>query len=197
MKHSHETAIVFLLGYPGMGKRTVGDALATLIDAVLLDNARINGLLLEPFRWDGVAPLPTEIWDRVTPVRHALFGVIEDLAPASNSYVFTNALEDEESSTEHYNSIKSLAARRESLFLAVQLDCDIDVQVSRIDNPDRIALRKGADPPGYRWHRQNVKLFEPPIEDRFDIDTTDTSPQENAELIRTELVQRGFTAPGG
>lgn len=196
MKGIYDTAIVFLLGYPGMGKRTVGGALATLIDAVLLDNARIHGVLLEPFRWDGVAPLPPEIWDRVTPVRHALFGVIEDLAPASNSYVFTNALEDEESSAEHYDSIKSLATRRGSLFLAVQLDCDIDVQVSRIDNPDRIALRKGADPPGYRWHRENVKLFEPPPEDRLDIDTTATSPQENAELIRAELVRRGFAEPG-
>lgn len=197
MKDSYETTIVFLLGYPGMGKRTVGGVLAALIDAVLLDNARIHGVLLEPFRWDGVAPLPAGIWDRVAPIRQALFGVIEDLAPASNSYVFTNALEDEESSADHYDSIKSLAARRGSLFLAVQLDCDIDAQVSRIDNPDRIALRKGADPPGYRWHRQNVKLFEPPTEDRFDIDTTDTSPQENAELIRAELVRRGFAAPGG
>ena len=197
MERRYDTAVAFLLGYPGMGKRTVGSALATLIDAVLLDNARIHGVLLEPFRWDGVVPLPTEIWDRVTPIRQALFGVIEDLAPASNSYVFTNSLEDQESSAEHYNSIKSLATRRGSLYLAVQLDCDIDVQLSRIDNPDRIALRKGADPPGYRWHRQNVKLFEPPTEDRFDIDTTDTSPQENAELIRAELVRRGFAAPRG
>ena len=188
----YETTVVFLLGYPGMGKRTVGSALATLIDAVLLDNATIHGVLLDPFRWDGVAPLPAEIWDRVAPIRQALFGVIEDLAPPSNSYVFTNALEDEESSVDHYESIKALAARRGSLFLAVQLDCDIDVQVRRIDNPDRIALRKGADPPGYRWHRQNVKMFEPPAEDRFDIDTTATSPQENAGLIRAELVRRGF-----
>lgn len=194
MEPGYETAIVFLLGYPGMGKRTVGGALARLIDGVLLDNARIHGVLLEPFRWDGVAPLPPEIWDRVTPIRNALLGVIEDLAPASNSYVFTNALEDEASSVAHYESIKSLAVRRGSLFLAVQLDCDIDEQVSRIDNPDRIALRKGADPPGYRWHRQNVKMFEPPPEDRFDIDTTVTSPERNAELIRDELVRRGFIA---
>jgi hypothetical protein len=195
MERSHDTAIVFLLGYPGMGKRTVGGALATLIDAVLLDNARIHGILLEPFRWDGVALLPPEIWDRVTPIRQALLGVIEDLAPASNSYVFTNVLEDEPSSVEHYDSIKSLAARRGSLFMAVQLDCEIEEQVSRIANPDRIALRKGSDPPAYRWYTENVKLFEPPPEDRFDINTTSTTPQENAELIRAELVRRGFVAP--
>ena len=197
MGAEYRTCIVFMLGYPAMGKRTVGAALATLVDAVLLDNARIHGVLLEPFRWDGVALLPPEIWDRVTPIRQALIGVIEDLAPVSNSYVFTNDLTDDESSAEQYDSIKSLAVRRGSLFLAVQLDCDIDVQVGRIDNPDRIALRKGADPPGYRWHRKNVNRFEPPAEDRFDIDTTNTSPQENAELIRAELMRRGFEAVGG
>lgn len=196
MGPEYRTCIVFMLGYPAVGKRTVGAALATRVDAVLLDNARIHGVLLEPFRWDGVAPLPPEIWERVTPIRHALLGVIEDLAPASNSYVFTNDLTDDESSAQQYDSIKSLAVRRGSLFLAVQLDCDIDVQVSRIDNSDRIALRKGADPPGYRWHRQNVNLFKPPAEDRFDIDTTNTSPQENAELIRAELMRRGFEAVG-
>lgn len=192
---SFDTAVVFLLGYPGMGKRTVGGALASLIDAVLLDNARIHGILLEPFRWDGVSDIPGEIWERVTPIREALLGVIEDLAPASNSYVFTNALEDEPSSVEHYESIRSMARRRGSLFLAVNLDCDIDEQVSRIANPDRIALRKGADPPGYRWHRQNVTMFEPPVEDRFDIDTTSLTPAENASLIRDELVRRGFRPP--
>src|SRR5438270_3612008 len=91
VKRSYNTAIVFLLGYPGMGKRTVGGALATLIDAVLLDNARIHGVLLEPFRWDGIAPLPADVCDRVTPIRQALLVVLEDLAPASHSYVFTNA----------------------------------------------------------------------------------------------------------
>ena len=134
VKRSYDTAIVFLRGYPGVGKRTVGSALARLIDAVLLDNAWIHGVLLEPFGWAGIAPLP-HVWDRVPPIRHALLGVLEDLAPASNSYVVTNAVEDDQSSAEHYDTIKSLADRDGSLFLAAQRDCDIDVQVSRIANP--------------------------------------------------------------
>jgi hypothetical protein len=188
----YTTAMVFLLGYPAMGKRTVGGALARLIDAVLLDNARIYGVLLEPFRWDGVAPLPREVWERVAPIRQALLGVIEDLAPASNSYIFTDNLEDKPASADEYESIKMVAERRGSLFLAVQLQCDIDVQVGRISNPDRVALRKGADPVYYRSHREHVKLFEPPAGDRFDIDTTATTPAANAELIRAELLLRGF-----
>jgi predicted kinase len=45
-----ETCVVFMLGYPGMGKRTVGSHLAELLDAVLVDNQLINRPLLELFR---------------------------------------------------------------------------------------------------------------------------------------------------
>ena len=72
------------------------------------------------------------------------------------------------------------------------LDCDIDVQVSRIDNPDRIALRKGSDPEGYRNHRLTTMLFQPPDDEVLRIDTTSTPPWVNAETIRDELLRRGL-----
>jgi len=119
MDASFETAVVFLLGYPGMGKRTVGQSLAELIDGVLVDNQLINRPLLELFRWDGKEPIPTEIWRRVLPIREAVLGTIEDLAPKTNSYVFTNVLTDDAESLDHYDRVRSLAERRGSLFLAV------------------------------------------------------------------------------
>ncbi len=142
------TAVVFMLGYPGMGKRTVGSALAELLDAVLVDNQLINRPLLELFRWEGKESIPMETWERVVPIREAVLGTIEDLAPKTNSYVFTNVLLDDPQGAAHYERIRSVARKRGSLFLAVMLDCDIEVQVSRIDNPDRRALRKGSDPEG-------------------------------------------------
>jgi predicted kinase len=187
-----ETCVVFMLGYPGMGKRTVGSHLAELLDAVLVDNQLINRPLLELFRWDGKESITTEIWDRVAPIREAVLGTIEDLAPRSNSYVFTNVLKDDEAGANHYEQIRGLADRRGSLFLAIMLTCDIDVQVSRIDNPDRIALRKGSDPEGYRWHRLNTTLFEPPEHEILRIDTTTAGPGVNAERILAELVERGL-----
>lgn len=142
-----------MLGYPGMGKRTIGARLAAMLDGVLVDNQLINRPLIELFRWDGVEFLPPEIWDRVIPIREAVLGVIEDLAPSSNSYVFTNVLEEGHAGAKEYDQIRSVAYRRGSLFLSVMLTCDIEVQVGRIDNPDRVALRKGSDPEGYRGHR--------------------------------------------
>lgn len=188
----YETCIVFMLGYPGMGKRTIGGHLATLLDGVLVDNALINRPLLELFRWDGVEPLPPQIWDRAALIREAVLGTIEDLAPPTNSYVFTNVIEAGPEAADAYDSIRSVAHRRGSLFLAVMLTCDIDEQVSRIDNPDRVALRKGSDPEGYRGHRLATTLYQPPANEVIHLDTTSTPAAENARRIYAELRDRGL-----
>lgn len=187
-----ETCIVFMLGYPGMGKRTVGARLAALLDGVLVDNQLINRPLIELFRWDGVELLPPEIWDRVVPIREAVLGVIEDLAPSSNSYVFTNVIEDGPDAEGEYQRLRSVARRRGSLFLSVMLTCDIDVQVARIDNPDRVALRKGSDPEGYRGHRLTTTLYQPPPGEVIHLDTTEATPDSNAQRIYQELRDRGL-----
>ena len=192
-----ETCVVFLLGYPGVGKRTVGSHLAELLDGVLVDNQLINIPLLTLFKWDGKFLLPPEIWERVGPIREAVLGTIEDLAPKSNSYVFTNVLEDDEDGVSQYESLRSLAQRRGSLFLSVMLDCDVEEQVRRIDAPDRVARLKGSDPEGYRWHRRHTMLFEPPPNEVVRIDTTNVGPRQNAERIYEILQSRGLRQPMG
>jgi len=187
-----DTCVVYMLGYPAMGKRTIGSRLATLLDGVLVDNALINRPVLELFRWDGVTLLPAEIWDRTRPILDTVLATIEDLAPPSNSYVFTNVIEAGPAAENEYDRIRSLAQRRGSLFLAVMLDCDIDVEVSRIDNPDRVALRKGSDPEGYRGYRLQTRLYQPPSADVLHLDTTNTPASVNAARILYELGKRGF-----
>jgi hypothetical protein len=100
-----------------------------------------------------------EIWERVGPIREAVLGTIEDLAPKSNNYVFTNVLEDDEEGVRQYERIRSVAHRRGSLFLSVMLDCDVDEQIRRIDNPDRVARLKGSDPEGYAYTGKSPSSF--------------------------------------
>jgi adenylylsulfate kinase-like enzyme len=190
-----ETCVVFLLGYPGVGKRTVGSELAEILHGVLVDNQIINIPLLTLFKWDGKSPIPMEIWDRVAPIREAVLGTIEDLAPKWNSYVFTNVLKDDKEDASHYDRIRSLAHSRGSLFLSVMVDCDIDEQVRRIDNPDRIVRLKGSDPEGYRRHRKQTKLYQPPADEVVHIDTTEVGPRDNAERIYETLLSRGLRQP--
>jgi hypothetical protein len=81
-----ETCVVFLLGYPGVGKRTVGFHLTELLDGVLLDNQLINIPLLTLFKWDGKFPIPYRkiFWERVVPIREAVLGTIGDWAQKAN-----------------------------------------------------------------------------------------------------------------
>jgi hypothetical protein len=106
----------------------------------------------------------------------------------------TAAVDDATAATA-YERVRSVAVRRGSLFLAVMLTCDIDVQVGRIANPDRVALRKGSDPEGYRGHRLTTTLFQPPAAEVLHLDTTHTPAADNAALIHAELIARGFS-PG-
>jgi hypothetical protein len=190
-----DTCVVFLLGYPGVGKRTVGSHLAELVDGVLVDNQLINIPLLTLFKWDGRFRLPKEIWERVGPIREAVLGTIEDLAPKSNSYVFTNVLMDDQDGMRQYDRIRSLAQRRSSLFLSVVLDCDVEEQIRRIDSPDRVARLKGSDAEGYRRHRNETKLLQPPAEELVNIGTTTIGPRRNAETIYQMLLSRGLRPP--
>jgi hypothetical protein len=152
----------------------------------------INIPLLTLFKWDGKFLLPTEIWERADVIREAVLGTIEDLAPKSNSYVFTNVLEDDAEGARQYGRLRSLAESRGSLFLPVMVDCDIDEQVRRIDTPDRIGRFKGSDPDGYRRYRRRTKLFQPPAEEVLRIDTTGLDARRNADTIYNALLERGL-----
>ncbi|HUS21355.1 MAG TPA: hypothetical protein VMZ66_04995, partial [Aeromicrobium sp.] len=178
-----------------VGKRTVASYLTERLAGVLIDNQLIHIPLLTLFKWDGKFLLPPEIWQRADRIWEAVLGTIEDLAPKSNSYVFTNVLEDDEDGASQYDRIRSLAHRRGSLFLSVMVDCDVDEEVRRIDNPDRIARLKGSDPEGYRRYRRDTKLFQPPVREVVHIDTTNIKPNQNAESIYQILCSRGFRPP--
>lgn len=184
------SCVVLMLGPPATGKRTVGGRLAGLLGGVLVDNALVNRPLLELLQWDGVAPLPEGFWDRVAPVRDAVMRTIEDLAPRTTGYAFTNVVEEGPEAAAAVDRLRGLARRRGALFLPVMLHCDIDVQVARIANPDRVALQKGADPEGYRRFTPEVPLHEPA--DAVHLDTTSTPPAENAARLLTALQERGL-----
>ncbi len=184
---SSKTYVVFLLGYPAVGKRTVGAEVAKRLDGVLVDNALIFYPIFKLLKWDGKFLLPPGLHQPIESIREAVLKTIEETAPPSISYVFTNCLEDTPESRDQYERVKSIAARRGSKFLAIMLTCDIDEQVSRIDTPDRISRLKGSDPEGYRRYTLNTSLFTPPPTETLTLDTTSTPPDTTAGFIVREL----------
>ena len=76
------------------------------------------------------------------------------------------------------------------------VDCEVDEQVRRIDNPNRLARLKGSDPDGYLHHGYSTKLFQSPPEEMVRSDTTNIAPKENAMRIYEVLLSRGLRPLG-
>ena len=194
---SFDTCVVFMLGYPGMGKRTIGSHLAGLLDGVLVDNALINRPVLELFRWDGVELLPPGVFDYTSPILDTVLAAIEDLAPPSNSYVFTNVIEAGPTAADEYDRIRSARAParvtlpRRHAHLRHRRPGEPDRQPRPHRTPQGVRPRGLPGPPSLH------DLYQPPPAEVLHLDTTSTPPGVNAELIYRELRDRGLAPAAG
>ncbi len=195
MDHVADSYVVFLLGYPAVGKRTVGSHLAERLHGVLVDNSLTHIPLLTLFKWDGKFCSRRRSGNALTESGRRFWGPSRIWRRSPTATSSPTTWKDDEDGARRYDRIRSLAHRRGSLFLSVVVDCDVDEAVRRIDNPDRIARLKGSDPEGYRRYRRDTKLFQPPPDEVLHIDTTDIRPEQNAESIYEMLSVRGFRPP--
>jgi len=175
--------IVYLLGYPGVGKYTVARALAAQTGAVVIDNQLINNPILALF--NGALDLPAEAFVRTGPIRKAVFGALEEIAPRSLSYVFTNVLQDSPEDVVIYNWLHDIAASRDSVFLPVMLTCAREVQLERVRAEERRLRFKLTDADWLDKFMTAVSLYAP--EGVLTLDTTEATPEENAAAIVERL----------
>jgi hypothetical protein len=185
-----QSCVVLLLGYSGVGKRTVGSHLADLLDGVLVDNQLYNLPIFTVLKQGGRVEVPRETWLRVRQVRDTVLETIEELAPRTISYVFTKVLEDDAGGASLYARFRSLAQRRDSLFLAVQVECDVSEEIKRADAPDRVERLKWTDAEAVQRYRHETRLFQPPPGEVLYIDTTKIEPRDNAKIIFEALRSR-------
>jgi len=177
------SSIVYLLGYPGVGKYTVARELAKLTGAVVVDNQLVNYPILALLRWDGMSKLPPGTLDRAAPIRAAVFSALEEIAPRDTSYVLTNVLADDEESRAIYERVRDIAARRGSVFLPVLLTCDRGEQLRRVASPERAARFKVRDARGVAELMESMRLLVPDDPELLTIDTTALGPAEAAARI--------------
>ena len=133
--------IIELCGLPGVGKFTIGTALAGRLNARLLDNHSLYNVAfaLTEFR--------SERFDRtVRAVRDIAWDAAADLAP-NIPFILTTAFgRRREWNEEWCDAVKSLAQRRNCALFVVHLICDPKENRRRIANVGRQAARKPTDP---------------------------------------------------
>ena len=194
-----QAAIVYLIGFPGCGKFTVGNELVRLAAErgerlVLVDNHHINNTIFEFADVDGIKELPPAVWAHVATVRDAVLATIEQLGPPTWSYVFTNVLFAGDPGDEaHVGRLAQLAASRGSRFLPVRLDCDVDELARRVTSPERRDRLKWMDADGLRRLATTRRLVDVP-NDALDLDVTTVPAAVTAQHILDHL---GHHQPDG
>ncbi|MFN8169879.1 MAG: hypothetical protein U0S36_14020 [Candidatus Nanopelagicales bacterium] len=185
------TSLVYLLGSPGVGKRTVADALHRRTGAIVLDNHRINLPIMSLFDWDGRERLPPEIWGYVDRVRDSVLDALAEIAPPDASYVLTNALEV--THLAWLRRIEGIAQARGSVFVPVLLECELEEQLRRVATEDRVQRLKLSDPDHAREFIAGTEFYRPDGPTSLVLDTTERSPEESARLV-AEHVERLVSA---
>ena len=180
-------SLIYLLGYPGVGKLTVARAIAQKSGAIVVDNQLINLPIMTLFAWDGRAPLPPEIWSQISLIRHAVFETLANLTPRALSYVLTNVLEQTREGHEMFDWVASIAVRREAVFVPVLITCELEEELRRVALAERAERLKTRDAAALREYMSAHPLFIPDHPNVIHVDTTNLQPEDAAIAILTHV----------
>ena len=132
--------LVHINSYPGVGKLTIGRALADRIGGKLLDNHSIYNIAFALTEFRSPA-----FYDTVRAVRDLAYRRILEL-PAMTPVILTNWYSKGSSwGEENWDEVISLARRRPSTLAVVILSCSPDENERRIQSSGRDAMRKPRD----------------------------------------------------
>ncbi|ANM09398.1 MULTISPECIES: AAA family ATPase [unclassified Rhizobium] len=181
MTQKPASRIVHINGWPGTGKLTVGRLLAKSLGARLVD----NHMLLNPAEalFGRSNPLHASLREQV---RRAVFDHAARADPAE-SFVFTDALADDEHDRAMFSWYPDLAAARGADLVAVLLDCAPEENARRLVSPGRSEALKLTDPARLQQLRATYKLLRGLAEHTVEIDTTKLSPEETAARILAQI----------
>ncbi|WP_188960488.1 AAA family ATPase [Deinococcus aquiradiocola] len=134
--------LVYLIGWPAVGKWSVAQELARERGWQVVDNHLVADPIFAVIGADGVAPKPPGTGALVQRVRAAVLEAAATLAPPGVGFVFTNVLFDEPEDRETYSQVRDVAARRGAVFVPVVLQARDEALRERIVSPGRTVRRK-------------------------------------------------------
>lgn len=177
--------LVVLNGYPGVGKLTIGRALAERLNGRLLDNHTIYnlGFALTTFR-------SPEFYEAVRMVQDVADRYIAKL-PLETPLVLTETLAGRKAwGDECWQRILTRAESRGPLFV-VHVFCEMNENIRRIQDPGRDAKRKPRDPDMVRRnHEGGAALMGADAEHLLLLDVSDLSADGATERILSWLNER-------
>ncbi|WP_298492076.1 AAA family ATPase [uncultured Maritimibacter sp.] len=181
--------LIFLNGFPGTGKLTIGQALMDRLGGRLLDvHTQMNiAYALTEFKSEAFYDTVRAIW-KITD------GLIADL-PADTPLILTDALrEGSDWSREAWARIEALAESHGPLYV-VHVHCDPDENVRRIGSAGREAMAKSRKRAlALQYHEEGQLLMGGDADRVLSLDTTELTADECAEAIADWIVTKAAPA---
>jgi len=178
-----KNTIIYLIGYPGVGKLTVAKAACARTGARLMDNHLVNNVAFSLIEADGVTPITEGVWAEIKAIRDAALRIVAHHAPHNLSYVLTNALLDDAGDRELFDQVRNVASVRGALFVPVVLSCDEEENMRRLVAPGRAEGLKETDVPSARRRLEAEPLLRFAHPNRLDLDITELSPEQATDRI--------------
>lgn len=176
--------IIYLIGFPGVGKYTIAKALCEKAAFRLVDNHLVNNPVFSVIDLKNGEKLDEVIWDQIAKIRDVVLYTIENLSHPDYNFIFTNVLLDgDEKHQRTLDQVKELAAKRQAVFIPVRLTCALKENVMRISQSQRGERFKSTNPTYAQSSHANEKLIPFDHPHVLDLDITGLFPEQAAEII--------------
>lgn len=187
-----DSTIIYLLGYPGTGKYTIGKEICHLNPRFrLVDNHLVNNPIFSIIHADGVTPLPVKVWENVGKIWDAVLDTLVHVSPPDFNFVLTNALFDSEGDDAWFKEMQSMAAARNAKFVPVVLRISVEEHQKRIGNDDRKMRMKETNPKSPERYALLDNIYIPDHPNLLTLDVSDMPATESAQIILNYLNQAG------
>jgi len=178
-----ENIILYLIGFPGVGKLTIAKILAEKVHFRIIDNHYINNVIF-PIVDMKATPLPEEVWISTRKIRDVILETITNVSPKAYSFIFTNVLcEDNAQDRQIFETIRRTAEARDAVFVPVRLHCDPHENARRIVQPGRRERMKMTNSDKPHQIAADETLLKTDHSNLLDLDVTHLSAEAVADVI--------------
>lgn len=181
---AYTNCIILITGFPGSGKLSIAQELASRYEFKLIANYYINKNVLDLIEREQNCIPCKEVWDKIENIWETVLQTVGELSPPHYSFVITRPmLNGIDYSQNFYQRLLKLTEQRKSLFVPVRLVCQEEELVVRIQTKKRKKLGKVTDINRAKCLCKSHEVFRSNHLNELTINNTCKSPNETIKEI--------------
>lgn len=185
--------VIYLLGYPGVGKASIAARLCEASGAELLDNHRWNAQIFPKYDFGDHDPVPEAALREVDAARTATISHLREHPQTFRGAVFTNKLYAGNPQHEaRYREVAETSKVLGAELIIFNLQCEPEEALRRGQEASRAERKKLVDPVALSRERNTYEMMSIDHPVQVDLDITSYTAEQSAICIRliSNLLER-------